>query len=289
MDRFSKLHPTALLLFFAVSLVVTLSFFNPFIALVSLLGAVVYTLTTAVQHRLRLLLGTAAVVLLVALCNMLFAHYGTVVLFSVKNVSFTLNALVYGACQGCVLASSLLWFTALGKCLDSEKLLYLLRFAPKTALLLSMILGFIPRFIKKAGDIREARTALRGGESEQGLVNRFKESLNVYSALVTYSLESSIITADSMKARGYNPRAVRHGRFRMSGLDTVFSAATALIGVYLIWQKVIGNFSFAFDPAVISRRLSIPALVCFALLELTPSVINLEEAIRWKKLSRVKG
>ena len=289
MDRFSRLHPTALLLFFAVSLIVTLSFSNPFIAFASLLGAVAYTLSADVRRKGKLLLYVAVCVLLVGVFNMLFAHYGTAVLFTVKDIDFTLNALVYGLYQGTALAASLLWFTALGRCLDSEKLLYLLRFAPKTALLLSMILGFLPRFLKKAADIREAQLALRGGEKAKGLKNRFRESLAVYSALVTYALESSIITADSLKARGYNPKAVRPGRFRLTGGDTAFLAVTVFAGFYAVLQKAVGNFVFVFDPEIISKRLSVPALAVFALLELLPAIINIEEAIRWKRLSTVKA
>ncbi len=288
MNRFSKLHPFVLLLFFAVTLIIPLSFRHPLISVVSLVFALLYALVSRQQSFWKTLLFSLAVTGFIGLFNMLFAHYGVDVLFTVGDTRFTLEALLYGLNQGTVAAAVLLWFTALGRCLDSEKLLYLFRFAPKCALLFSMVLGFIPRFLHKLSDIREAQLALSGGRQPQGLREKFRAAANTFSALITYSLESSIITANSMTARGYQDGAVRAGRFRWQTEDVVILCVMLVFTVETVWQKISGNLTFIFEPKPTMERLSIAALVCFALLQALPSALILWENAQWK-LSSVKN
>ena len=283
MDRFSKLHPLVLLVFFALCIVLPLSFSNPVIAASALLGALLYSLSVNPRGVYKTLLMTMLAILFVSIFNMLFAHYGESVLFSVKGINFTKEALFYGFYQGMLIASSFLWFTALGRSLDSEKVLWLFRFAPQCALLFSLVLGFLPRFWQKHSELREAQLALNGGEREQGLKAKWNASLRCYSALVTYSLESSIITADSMQARQYNPRAVRGSRFRMTTEDGVLLTLMMLLAAFVIVQKAIGNLSFVFEPTIYIKRLSIPAVACFTVLACLPAILNGREALQWKR------
>lgn len=284
MDRFSKLHPLVLLVFFALCIVLPLSFQNPVIAAAALLGALLYSLSVKPRAFYKTLLTTMLAIFFVSIFNMLFAHYGADVLFYVKEISFTAEALFYGFHQGMLIASSFLWFTALGRSLDSEKVLWLLRYTPQSALLVSMVLGFLPRFLQKHSDIREAQLALSGGEREQGIKAKLRASLHCYSALVTYSLESSIITADSMTARQYRAKAVRGNRFRFTTEDAIVLAILVVLSALVIAQKAIGNLSFVFEPTIYIKRLSIPAVVCFTALACLPALINGKEALQWKRL-----
>lgn len=287
MNRFSKLHPFVLLLFFAVTLIIPLSFHHPFISAVSLLFALLYSLLWQPQKFAKTLLFSMAVVGFIGLFNMLFAHYGADVLFTVGETEFTWEALLYGLNQGMVTASVLIWFTALGNCLDSEKLLYLFRFAPKTALIFSMVLGFIPRFLRKTGDIREAQLALSGGQAPQGLRQKLKAAANTFSALMTYALESSIITANSMTARGYRDGAVKAGRYRYKTEDYLVLSVIIILSAEVFVQKCSGNLAFIFEPKPVMERLSVAALLSFALLQGIPIVMILWENVQWK-LSSVK-
>lgn len=284
MDRFSKLHPLVLLTFYGLCIVLPLSFNNPVIAAAALLGALLYRLSVTPKGFGRSLLAAVLAVGVVSVMNLLFAHYGAHALFSVKGINFTVEALFYGCHQGMLIASSLLWFTAMGRSLDSEKVLWLFRYAPKCALMMSMVLGFIPRFLQKLRDIREAQLALSGGVREQGIQNRMHASLQCYSALVTYSLESSIITADSMTARQYHPKAIRAGRYRFTAEDTVMLVLLLCFAGFVIFQKAIGNLSFVFEPTITIKRLSIPAVLCFMAQMSLPACLNGKEALQWKRL-----
>lgn len=283
MDRFSKLHPLVLLVFFALCIVLPLSFHHPVIAAAALFGALLYSLSVNPKGFYKSFVTSMLAILFVSLFNMLFAHYGEDVLFSVKGINFTAEALFYGVHQGMLIASSFIWFTALGRCLDSEKVLWLFRYAPQCALIIAMVLGFIPRFLQKHRDIREAQLALNGGERERGLKEKLRASLRCYSALITYSLESSMITADSMTARQYRPKAIRGSRFRFTTEDTVLLLLMVLLSVYVIAQKALGNLSFVFEPTIYIERLSVPAVLCFTVLACLPAMLNGKEALQWKR------
>ena len=285
MLRLERLHQVSQLLFFAITLIIPLTFNNPVFSAVSLICAVIYLFITEGKKALKVLTFSFALILIVSLFNMLFAHYGETVLFSVKNVDFTFESLFYGFNQGMMLAGVLIWFTVFGKCIDSERIIYLFRFAPKLALIFSMVLGFIPRFIKKSKDIRDARIGLCGGKSPESFKEKLKFSTDNFSALVSYSLESSIITAQSMEARGYNPRAIRASGFKLAEFDLAFIPCVSAVFVFLIVQYSLGNIKYIFEPAGYMKALSIPALVLFLITELYPLFSELREKLKWKQLS----
>ncbi len=287
MSRFEKLHPLYQLVFFLVSLIIPICAGNPFFSTASLVGALAYSFVRNGAKAFKTLACSVLVIIAVGVFNMLFAHYGQDDLFMLGDIHFTFQALFFGLNQGVILSSVFIWFTFFGRILDSERIIYLFRFAPKIALTFSIVLGFIPRFLKKLGDIKTARLALSGGEREVSLKGRFKEAVSDFSALVSYALEAGIITADSMSSRNYNPRAVSPKRFHFTKSDIVLIILNLASFLYIILVKLNGDISFIFEPETYSKRLSIPALAVFILLELSVSFIDLKENYRWKK-SRVK-
>lgn len=283
-DRFSKFHPLLHTAFFMLVFVFVLSINNPIYSAVSFVTALIYSarLNGKLFSSIRF---SVAVLIFVSAFNMLFAHYGVTELFTIKDTRFTLEALFYGFNQGLVLCSVMLWFGAFSRIMDSEKVVYILRFTPKIALIFSMILGFVPRFTKKLEDIRDAQLGLNGGASSN---KKFRQALDNFSALISYSLESSIITADSMTARGYNPRAVRGGRYKFRVDDFVLMAVIIAIAALVLVQKGAGNISFVFDPMIYSESFSISAICGFAVFQLLPIIIDLWEDALWK-LSNAKS
>ena len=142
-----------------------------------------------------------------------------------------------------------------------------------------MVLGFIPRFTKKLGDIETAALALDGGKKPK---NKLKAALNNLSALVTYSLESSIITADSMTARGYNPKAVRYSRYKFKFVDGVLIALSAVCLFYVIFAKASDRITFVIDPRIYSKTFDVSAFLLFLLLSFLPLITDLTEEFLWK-------
>lgn len=288
MNRFLKLNPSALFLYFILSIGFVLVLNNPFFSIASLVCGLLYSAFIDKKKALDMVWLSAVAIAIVSAFNMLFVHFGDTILFEIRQISFTLEALAFGANQGFIMAFVFVWFYCLSKTLDSEKTVYILRFAPKLALMLSMILGFIPRFSRKLGEIRDARLALRGGAEPQTKKEKLKEGIEVFSALITYSLEGSIITADSMQGRGYNPKAIYGKRYKTSVLDVAFVMITLLLSVGVGVLCVVNKTAVTFQPTIEVNGFSAFALVLFVVLELMPTIICLKEEILWK-LSQLKA
>lgn len=283
-DRFSKLHPLFHAAFFVLVFVFVLSVNNPFYSAIALLSSLLYGIRIRGRQIVSSVKFTAIMLIVVSLFNMLFAHYGEDVLFTIGDTKFTLEALFYGFNQGMVLSAVMLWFGAFSRVMDSERVVYLLRFAPKIALIFSMVLGFIPRFTKKLEDIRDAQLGLNSGEPPK---KRLTQALNNFSALVSYSLESSIITADSMSARGYNPKAVKPARFKIYTNDIVLICLVILLAICIIVNKAMGNIIFVFDPEIYVESFSALAYISFCVMCFLPLIIDSWEDLLWK-LSNAK-
>ena len=282
MDRFAKIHPAFHFVFFISVFVLSVTVVNPVFCAVSLVGAALYIGISRGREVLSCLKFVLAIIVVVGIFNMLFSGYGVTELFKIAHKRFTLEALAYGINQGVMLGATVLWFDAFSHTVDSERVVYLLSFAPKTALIFSMVLGFIPRFKTKARDIREARLGLNGGTVERNIVQKLKSGIHDFGALVTYSMESSIITSNSMLARGYNPSAVRASRYKLKSRDIVLIAVCFLISAYVLYSKASRKTLFIFEPEIGFLSLDYFAIAFFVLLCALPSVIDLTEVVKWK-------
>ena len=255
---------------------------NPFYSFASLVCALLYNGVINPKRIKKNILFVLCIIIFVSLFNMLFAHWGADVLFKIGYTKFTLEALFYGFNQGMVFSAVVMWFSALSYNSDGDRVLYLFSFAPKLSLMFSMILGFIPRFNKKLTEIRDAQKALRGGESPKGVKNKFKTAVSNLSALITYSLESSIITADSMNARGYKKGAMSVKRYKFCAQDFLFITIILAAAVLLIFSKATGRISFVFDPFIYSESFSTAAFIVFCIAELIPFIAEMWEEMLWK-------
>lgn len=282
MDRFSKMHPVLEFTFFICVFLLSVSLSNPLFVLPSLVLGIGYDLLLRGKTAFSNLWLTLTIVFVVSLFNFIFAHYGVTLLFEINGVRFTAEALLYGVYQGGLLSAMLIWFAVFSRNVDSEKVIYVFRFAPKCALIFSMVLGFIPRFRTKLEDIQNARIGLYGGKNENGRRAKLKNALSDLSALITYSLESSIVTSDSMQARGYNPHAVRHSRYEMKPIDLILTVSTLLAFGYVLYGKISGKITFIMNPQIYSKTFDASVMIVYCLLFAMPIIVDLFEEIRWK-------
>lgn len=281
MDRFSKYNPKAAFSFFLIEIVLTIVIFNPIMLSISFLSAFVYKLKlegrAAFLYLLKFILPLIA---LVAVFNFAFSHYGMTVLFTFRDMNFTAESLFYGFTQGLLLGSVIMWFSIYGRVITAERFIAVFgRIMPNTALIFSMVLSFIPRLRKNAGEINDARQLI-------GSEGKLKKSINNFSALITMTLEQSIETADSMKARGYNKGRNIYMKYRFSQNDLLLMLFSFLSGAILIIIKAIGYLDFLFDPVIRVKNVPAYAVLIFAVLSLLPVIIDFLEDMRWFYLKR---
>ncbi len=279
MLQLQKTHPFALFFYFLSQITITMIFFNPIIILISLAGILLFKiLSTSFKGIFFYII----FFVILALSTPLFTHKGGTVLFYLNGSPITYEAFIYGLLSASLILSVFMWLTTMNFYISHDKIIYLIgKVAPKTALLISISLHFIPNFIKKGKEIY----------SYQNLFNskyKIKNISNSFLALISQSLENSIQTADSMSAKGYGSNK------RSSGIKKPFTFFDIfLILVSLILLVVIficsSNDTFYFYCYPFIRQLdynfsSILGYISFGVLTFLPSIIFIWSEIKWKCL-----
>lgn len=283
-----ELNPIAAFLWLLTAAGIAMFSFNPIILVISVIGAVLYFSLRNPENGIKGHLFCAAVFLLTALINPLFSHNGVTVLFVLNDNPITLEAVYYGMILGGMIVAVMYWFKSFQQIMTTDKLLYVFGSAlPKLTLMLSISLRYVPLMKKQTKKIREAQKAL-GLFSEENVLDRLKGEMRIFSVLVSWALENGIITADSMAARGYGiGRRTRFALFRFHVKDAVMCALCLLMGGFVIYAMASGAIKCSFYPRIqinTSGTASIAAYICYAIIALVPSFLEMEEKIRWKSL-----
>lgn len=275
-----NLHPFVLFMYFFYVIFTAVFTFNPLFLASALLGALLLLFRLEGIKTLRVLIAYIVIFVLIAVTNPLFSHNGVTILFFINDSRITFEALMYGVCAALMIVGMLVWFNCFHKLFDSEKITYLLgRLFPKLALVFSMTLSFIPRMIKDFKSINNAQKSI--GQS------RIRRYTGSFSAVITRGMENSIITSDSMNARGYllKGRTFFH-RFRFTLTDAVYlSVFTALFVLSVVWKCDIEYYPVIIINLNITDYISILSYMILALL---PFAIEVKEALKWKlSLSKI--
>lgn len=261
---------------------------NPVILLLSLCGAVALRIARSSTESRGSVIFCAALLLCTPLFNLLFSHAGSTVLLVVNDRPMTLEALLYGLNTAVMLLAVLLWMRTFSEIMTTDRLMYLLGgISPKLALLLSMTLRFIPLFGKQAGRINAAQRAA-GMYREDNIIDDARGGLRVFSILTTWALENGIITADSMRARGYGSgRRTAYSLYRFRLTDGILTAAALVLTAVCAAGIISGAANFEFYPRMsgIPRSpMAIITYVSYGILALTPTIIETEAKLRWRSL-----
>ena len=267
MRFFGGLHPAVSFLYFAAVLALTLVCFHPLMAALSLVGAVCFSAQLNGWRSVGL---TSRFVL---------------PMFLFFDQWFTLEAVCYGLVSAASLSAVIFWFTCYQTVMTSDKFLFLFgQIAPNTALLITMTLGLIPRLQERSAQIRTAQKMLL--PENKRLLPRLHAANRNLSALLTWSMENAVQTADSMKARGYGVR--RRTTFHLFVFDSrdaaVLGLILALAGICVL-GRVFGHGTMEFYPrmdAVFTGVSGAVLYIAFAVLALFPSILEMKEKLTWR-------
>ncbi len=282
-DAFSQCHPAVNFLFFLEAIGFAVVIQHPAYLAAAIVGAAVYYLLLHGRKGLKSMLTMAPLMVLIAGINPLFNLYGKTVLFSVFGRPYTLEALYFGAALAGMFAAMMLWFGCYNAVLTSDKFLALFGSRiPSLSLLLVMVLRMIPNLMKKTGQIIGARRSVGKGASEQSPCReKIHDGMTVMSALTDWALEGSVITADSMRARGYGcTRRTTFQIYRMTARDVVLLVLIAVLGGCVIG---CGGTAATFTPDLYIPPVSW-GFFAYCLFLLIPTALQLKEAIIWRIL-----
>ncbi len=288
---FQRLHPAVAFAFFAAALLLTVLVAHPAFQVVGLAGAIISYLSFAGRSGLRSLAALAAAFCLLTLANPLFIPQGQTVLFTyLGQRPYTLQGLAMGASTAAMLVTALLWFGCFNRVVTSEKLTFLFgRLAPSLTLMLTMVLRLVPLYQRKARQISAARRCVGLSAWEGPATARIRSGAAELSALTTWGLEGAIVTADSMRSRGFGsgPRTP-FATYPFTGRDIALAALlTVLLVAAGAAAATVGETRFlpAFAFAPLSPVQTV-GLLAWGLFSLMPALVNGREALQWRIISR---
>ncbi len=285
-NSFEKYHPITNLIYFSAVLIFTMFTSNPYMVGISLAGALLYLyILYGMKTVFKLSGGVFFVALFVAVINLLFNHRGVTILFYLENGNpITLEAAVYGMFQGIRLGAAVLWCFCINAVFTGDKYMYIFgKIIPHSSLVISMALGFVPRFMDNLRRMNEAQKALKGFAKEN-LTDKLKNKIHLFGMMITLSMESAVITSDSMKQRGYGTgKRTAFALYSFEKKDIYAVLFMVLAAAVNIYGYVTDRLNFYYYPMILGGTTDIPSLLAYILFGITvvmPMLIELKEKLK---------
>ena len=284
-DAFAALNPALNLTFFLAALVWTVLLRHPAYTLVSLLAGALYYRALLGRKAWRTFGSFLILMLALTALNPLFNPRGAHPLFALLGRPYTLESLCYGASAAGMFAAALLWFFCYGQVVTEDKLTAVLgRRLPALSLLLVMVLRLVPAVGRRARQISGARrcVGLSGGDT---LRERIETGMTTLSALSGAMLEGSVITADSMRARGYGTaKRTSFQIYRMNTLDWILIAVMLTLAGVAAVVAAMGGAAAEFTPKLAIQPVTgiyAPGFIAYCAYLFIPSALHMKEAVQW--------
>lgn len=275
-DAFSKCHPAVNFLFFVGVIGTGVVIGHPAYLLAGIVTGAIYYLLLNGAKGLKMILGLLPLYIFLTAINPLLNTYGATPLFYLLGRPYTLEALLYGGTIAGMFVAMLIWFGCYNKVLTSDKFTSLFgNLIPAISLLLVMVLRMVPNFIRKTQQIVGARKSIGKG------AQKIQEGKTVLGALTSWALEGSVITGDSMRARGYgSAKRSSFVIYRMTVLDRLLVVIMAALMAFTILAASLGQMSAVFTPTLDITPVSWGVIPYTAYL-LIPVALHIKEAISW--------
>ena len=287
-DAFSGFHPAVNFIFFLVALGLTMFIQQPVYLLISMVSGCAYLLY--LQGRkgfLRQVGYLVPILVMMAIMNPMFNHEGVTVLWYLPNDNpITLEAICFGLASAVMMGASIVWFNCCNTVFTSDKIIYLFgRIIPALSLMISMTLRFVPRFKNFLQSVLRTQQAMHKPENTK---EKLQQALAAFSATVSWAMEQSIVSADSMKSRGYG----LFGRtafsiFIFEKRDGITLALLFLLCAGAAIPHLVGLMGWTYYPSMTGELLGpvqIFAYLCYGGMCNLPLIIDMMEDRKWNAL-----
>ena len=282
-DAFSKRHPAVNFLFFLGAIGCGVVIQHPAFLAASAVSAAIYYLLLNGRKGITMILGLFPMFLFLTAINPLFNIYGRTVLLRILGRPYTLEALLYGAAIAGVFVVTMLWFGCYNKVLTSDKFTSLFgNLIPAVSLLLVMVFRMVPNLIRKTNQIIGARRSIGKGAGEAASnKEKWSDGMAVLSSMTDWALEGSVVTGDSMRARGYGTaRRSSFQIYRMTAADWTLLVIQLALLALVILAACFGQMHAVFTPELSVAPASW-GLIPYCVYLLIPTAIHIKEALQW--------
>ena len=287
-DAFSGFHPVVNFLFFVAALGLTMFIQQPVYLLISMISGCAYLLyLQGKKGFLRQVGYLVPILVMMAVMNPMFNHEGVTVLWYLPNDNpITLEAICFGLASAVMMGASIVWFNCCNTVFTSDKIIYLFgRVIPALSLMISMTLRFVPRFKNFLQSVLRTQQAMHKPENTK---EKLGQALAAFSATVSWAMEQSIVSADSMKSRGYG----LFGRTAFSiyifeKRDGIALLTLCLLCAGAVFPCLVGLMGWTYYPSMTGELIGpvqIIAYLCYGGMCNLPLIIDMMEDRKWNAL-----
>lgn len=293
MKKFSLCHPAVNYVFYISAVIFGVIFRHPVLLCVSYFTVLLYFLKLTGRNGVKMLFYLfLPLILFVTMINGATAHYGVTVLYTLKSGNnICLEPILFGFVTGVAAVEVMMLFFCYDKTVSADKLLFVVgRRFPKAALLLTMSLRFVPLYRRKLHEIGETQRGLGLGIQNGSVVRRIRNAGRILGMLLSWALENAVITADSMKSRGYGAaKRTHYADYSFAPFDGILTALFILCDAVLLFGLsqdaafVLYNPFFQIHEQTV---LSFLMYAAYAILLAAPMAVDSAEDLKWKKSER---
>jgi len=288
---FSNFHSVVNLLYFVTVIGFAMFFMHPVLLILSFIAAAIYALFLNGKKALRIgLIFMLPLLIFTAILNPLFNHQGMTILAYLPNGNpLTLESIAYGIAAAGMLVTVITWFSCFNAVMTSDKFIYLFgKVIPALSLILSMSLRFVPRFRAQIKIVSNAQKCIGRDVSSGNILKKARHGIKILSIMVTWALENAIETADSMKCRGYGlPGRTAFTIFRFHRRDGYALGYILSMAAIVIAGSMTGAIRFRYFPSIQGEWVgfaSVAVFVAYFALGVFPIILNMKEALIWKRI-----
>ncbi|MEW9051453.1 MAG: energy-coupling factor transporter transmembrane component T [Neobacillus sp.] len=287
-NRLERFHPLVPFLYYGGALSLFLLFLHPvFLPIGFILLLIINYMQdrlTGIRTWLFLMLTT---VVLIMVMNPLFNERGRHLLFMIAEHRITLEAVIYGGMNALSIVGVMTVFISYNLIMTPNKLLFLFaKFLPQFAVLLMLTLRFIPLMRRRLDEIMLVQQSKGLSVTHGPLSTKLKNGMLYVQALLTYSLEEAIQTADSMKARGYGiGHRTSYEYFKIKKADMSAIIYLSILLITILVARLTGYGFLSVYPVMESWQLAwqdMVTLIFYMLFLSFPLLVEIGELFRWR-------
>ena len=287
-DAFSGFHPVVNFLFFVAALGLTMFIQQPVYLLISMISGCAYLLyLQGKKGFLRQVGYLVPILVMMAVMNPMFNHEGVTVLWYLPNDNpITLEAICFGLASAVMMGASIVWFNCCNTVFTSDKIIYLFgRIIPAMSLLISMTLRFVPRFKNYLQSVLRVQKGMHEPENNK---EKLQQAMAAFSSTVSWAMEQSIVSADSMKSRGYGIQGrTAFSIYIFEKRDGITLLSMAVLCMGAVAPSLAGWTTWEYYPNMVGRLFGPPQFLSYlsycGLCNL-PLIIDLSEDRKWNSL-----
>ena len=262
MMKLTVIHPAVYIIYYLVLIIFAFLFNNPYY-LISLLVCVsvliiLQGISSEFKNLIRFFIPMS---LLIIILNPLVSHVGVTKIYLMGNYFITLEAVTYGILMSLSLLIILLLFTSYSNAVSYQEMLYIFsKKFPNISMIIIMALRFIPLLNFRLSEVNKVfqfdQKHFNNEKKDEGKIDKLKNTAKMLAVVVSWSLEESMLTANSMKARGYGiTQRTSYLSFKFRKIDYYFMVIVLVSALVCIAGLLQGqgrieiypqlNFSFS--------------------------------------------